>query len=213
MYYAHHMSEIDLPLSFYNMHGLEFNGQISFLKAGLYYADHITAVSPTYAREITQPEFGYGLEGLLRQRHREGRLSGILNGVDEQIWSPETDLLLASRYGRDSVEDKAENKRQLQIAMGLKVNDKVPLFAVVSRLTSQKGLDLVLEALPGLLEQGDSWPCSGRATRCCRKVSSPPPRNIRGRWACRLVITRRFRTALWAARTSFWCRAVSNPAA
>ena len=137
-----------------NMHGLEFNGQISFLKAGLYYADHITAVSPTYAREITQPEFGYGMEGLLQQRHREGRLSGILNGVDEQIWNPETDLLLAARYGRDSVEDKAENKRQLQIAMGLKVNDKVPLFAVVSRLTSQKGLDLVLEALPGLLEQG-----------------------------------------------------------
>ena len=153
MYYAHHMNDIDLPWSFFNMHGLEFNGQISFLKAGLYYADHITAVSPTYAREITQPEFGYGMEGLLQQRHREGRLSGILNGVDEQIWNPETDLLLAARYGRDSVEDKAENKRQLQIAMGLKVNDKVPLFAVVSRLTSQKGLDLVLEALPGLLEQ------------------------------------------------------------
>ncbi len=131
MYYAHHMNDIDLPWSFFNMHGLEFNGQISFLKAGLYYADHITAVSPTYAREITQPEFGYGMEGLLQQRHREGRLSGILNGVDEQIWNPETDLLLAARYGRDSVEDKAENKRQLQIAMGLKVNDKVPLFAVV----------------------------------------------------------------------------------
>ncbi|NYZ52857.1 starch synthase, partial [Escherichia coli] len=77
-----------------------------------------------------------------------GRLSGVLNGVDEKIWSPETDLLLASRYTRDTLEDKAENKRQLQIAMGLKVDDKVPLFAVVSRLTSQKGLDLVLEALP-----------------------------------------------------------------
>jgi starch synthase len=66
MYYAHHMNDIDLPWSFYNMHGLEFNGQISFLKAGLYYADHITAVSPTYAREITEPQFGYGMEGLLR---------------------------------------------------------------------------------------------------------------------------------------------------
>lgn len=120
----------------------------------MYYADHITAVSPTYAREITEPQFAYGMEGLLRQRHLEGRLSGILNGVDEKIWNPESDLLLASRYTRDTLEEKAENKRQLQIAMGLKVNDKVPLFAVVSRLTNQKGLDLVLEALPGLLEQG-----------------------------------------------------------
>ncbi len=148
------MDDIELPWSFFNMHGLEFNGQLSFLKAGLYYADHITAVSPTYAREITEPQFAYGMEGLLRQRHLEGRLSGILNGVDEKIWNPESDLLLASRYTRDTLEEKAENKRQLQIAMGLKVNDKVPLFAVVSRLTNQKGLDLVLEALPGLLEQG-----------------------------------------------------------
>ncbi len=68
----------------------------------MYYADHITAVSPTYAREITEPQFAYGMEGLLRQRHLEGRLSGILNGVDEKIWNPESDLLLASRYTRDT---------------------------------------------------------------------------------------------------------------
>ncbi|HBY9794601.1 TPA: glycogen synthase GlgA [Klebsiella pneumoniae] len=154
MFYSWHMNDIELPWSFYNMYGLEFNGQISFLKAGLYYADHITAVSPTYAREITEPQYAYGMEGLLRQRHHEGRLSGILNGVDDGIWSPQNDLLLPMRYDRDTLEEKAENKRQLQIAMGLKVDDKAPLFAVVSRLTSQKGLDLVLEALPGLLEQG-----------------------------------------------------------
>ncbi len=76
MFYAHHMDEIGLPWSMFNMNGLEFNGEISFLKAGLYYADHITAVSPTYAREITEPQFAYGLEGLLKQRHSEGRLSG-----------------------------------------------------------------------------------------------------------------------------------------
>lgn len=151
---ASHLAEIQLPESFYHMHGLEFNGQISFLKAGLFYADHITAVSPTYAREITEPEFAYGMEGLLRERHRQGRLSGILNGVDGGIWDPATDPLLAACYTRDTLEQKAENKRQLQTAMGLKVDDKAPLFAVVSRLTSQKGLDLVLEALPGLLEQG-----------------------------------------------------------
>ncbi len=108
---------------------------------GMFYAHHMNDIQLPWS-------------GLLQQRHREGRLSGVLNGVDEKIWSPETDLLLASRYTRDTLEDKAENKRQLQIAMGLKVDDKVPLFAVVSRLTSQKGLDLVLEALPGLLEQG-----------------------------------------------------------
>lgn len=154
MFDARHLHEIDLPWWSYNMHGLEFHGQISFLKAGLYYANHVTAVSPTYAREITEPQFAYGMEGLLRQRHDEGRLSGILNGVDGNIWDPQSDLLLNARYDRDSLNEKAENKRQLQIAMGLKVNDKAPLFAVVSRLTSQKGLDLVLQALPGLLEQG-----------------------------------------------------------
>ena len=154
LFYSHHMGEIQLPADFFNIHGLEFHGQISFLKAGLYYADHITAVSPTYAREITEPQFAYGMEGLLRQRHREGRLSGILNGVDDNVWSPEKDLLLPASYSRDTLEKKAENKRQLQVAMGLKVSDSAPLFAVGSRLTSQKGVDLVLEALPGLLAQG-----------------------------------------------------------
>ena len=143
-----------LPQSFFNMHGLEFFGQISYLKAGLFYADHITAVSPTYAREITLPEFGYGMEDLLKQRQLEGRLTGILNGVDPAIWDPQQDLLLSARYNRDVLEAKQENKRQLQVTMGLKTDDKVPVFAVVSRLTKQKGLDLVLEALPGLLEQG-----------------------------------------------------------
>ncbi|HAT23573.1 MAG TPA: glycogen synthase GlgA, partial [Pantoea septica] len=151
---ARHLEEIQLPRSFFDMHGLEFYGQISYLKAGLFFADHITAVSPTYAHEITRPEFGYGMEALLEQRLREGRLSGILNGVDPGIWDPAHDLLLSARYNRDTLEAKAENKRQLQIAMGLKVDDSVPVFAVISRLTRQKGLDLVLEALPGLLAQG-----------------------------------------------------------
>jgi len=154
LFEARHLDLLQLPPSFFNMHGLEFYGQISFLKAGLFYADHITAVSPTYAREITLPEFGYGMEDLLKQRQLEGRLTGILNGVDPAIWDPEQDLLLNARYNRDVLDAKLENKRQLQITMGLKIDDKAPVFAVVSRLTKQKGLDLVLEALPGLLEQG-----------------------------------------------------------
>jgi len=154
LFEARHLDLLQLPPSFFNMYGLEFYGQISFLKAGLFYADHITAVSPTYAREITLPEFGYGMEDLLKQRQLEGRLTGILNGVDPAIWDPEQDLLLNARYNRDVLDAKLENKRQLQITMGLKIDDKAPVFAVVSRLTKQKGLDLVLEALPGLLEQG-----------------------------------------------------------
>ncbi|MTD29119.1 glycogen synthase GlgA [Erwinia sorbitola] len=154
LFEARHLDTLQIPASFFNMHGLEFYGQISFLKAGLFYADHITAVSPTYAREITHPEFGYGMEDLLKQRQLEGRLTGILNGVDPAIWDPEQDLLLNARYNRDVLDAKLENKRQLQITMGLKIDDKAPVFAVVSRLTKQKGLDLVLEALPGLLEQG-----------------------------------------------------------
>jgi len=154
LFSAHHIPEIALPWSFFDINGVEFYGQISFLKAGLYYASHITAVSPTYAREITHPSFAYGMEGLLRQRQSEGRLSGILNGVDETIWNPDNDPLLPRAFSAQHLEGKAENKRQLQISMGLTVDAKAPLFAVVSRLTSQKGLDLLLEALPGLLERG-----------------------------------------------------------
>ncbi|MGO4745582.1 glycogen synthase GlgA [Serratia quinivorans] len=154
LFSAHHVAELWLPPSMYNVYGLEFYGQMSFLKAGLYYADHITAVSPTYAREITRPEFGYGMEGLLQERQRQGRLSGILNGVDDKIWDPSHDPRLTARYDADDLKNKAKNKLHLQKAMGLKVDESLPVFAVVSRLTSQKGLDLVLEALPALLEQG-----------------------------------------------------------
>ncbi|PVZ84599.1 glycogen synthase GlgA [Serratia sp. S1B] len=154
LFSAHHLQELWLPSAFFNVYGLEFHGQISFLKAGLYYADHITTVSPTYAREITRPEFGYGMEGLLQERQRQGRLSGILNGVDDKIWDPAHDAHLTARYDADNLKNKIKNKLHLQKTMGLQVDESLPLFAVVSRLTSQKGLDLVLEALPTLLAQG-----------------------------------------------------------
>ncbi|KAA8996409.1 glycogen synthase GlgA [Affinibrenneria salicis] len=154
LFHARHLAEIQLPADFFNLYGLEFYGQLSYLKAGLYYADHVTTVSPTYAHEITLPEFGYGMEGLLKTRAEQGQLSGILNGVDDAIWNPAHDRLLTRGYTRDVLTNKAENKRHLQTAMGLRVDDKAPVFAIVSRLTYQKGLDLVLEALPDLLEQG-----------------------------------------------------------
>lgn len=149
-----HMQDIQLPSHFYNMHGLEFNRQISFLKAGLYYASQITTVSPTYAREITQPEQARGLHGLLQQRQHEGRLTGILNGVDDKIWNPINDPLLQMHYGVQSLQNKQINKSQLQSRIGLNNDAQALLFVVISRLTPQKGLDLLPEAVPSLLAQG-----------------------------------------------------------
>jgi starch synthase len=143
-YAAELMPTLNLPWSAFAVHGVEFYGQLSFLKAGLYYADHISTVSPTYAKEIQTPEFAYGLQGLLADR--AGRLTGILNGIDTSEWNPETDTHLAANYGtkKKSLKDKAYNKLALQERLGLAQNPHVPLLGMVSRLTYQKGVDLVL---------------------------------------------------------------------
>jgi starch synthase len=122
------------------------------MKAGLKFADRVTTVSPSYAVEIGTPEFGCGLDGVIRGRGTD--VSGILNGVDGAVWNPQTDSGLAHRYSRSDVSGKAECKRQLQTELGLDVNAKAPVFAVVSRLSSQKGLDLVLASLPAMLRSG-----------------------------------------------------------
>ncbi|HWH81419.1 MAG TPA: glycogen synthase GlgA [Burkholderiaceae bacterium] len=132
--------------------GLEYHQQVSFMKAGLKFADRITTVSPTYAREIATHEFGFGLDGVIRGRG--GDVSGVLNGVDGMVWNPATDAGIARRYSAAEPEGKARCKAALQAELGLAAMPEAPLFGVVSRLTSQKGLDLVLGALPGLLRRG-----------------------------------------------------------
>jgi starch synthase len=132
--------------------GLEFHGQMSFMKGGLKFADRITTVSPSYAREIATPEYGAGLDGVIRSRQRH--LKGILNGVDYEVWNPSADTALASRYDAERLQGKAECKHALQREMGLEQNSHAPILGVVSRLTHQKGLDLVLGALPRLLDRG-----------------------------------------------------------
>jgi len=130
--------------------GLEFHDQISFMKAGLKYAQRVTTVSPNYAREIATDAFGCGLDGVIRARG--AAVSGILNGVDGAIWNPASDALITAPYLATALDGKARCKAALQQEMGLTVDATAPLFAVVSRLTSQKGLDLVLDALPALLD-------------------------------------------------------------
>jgi starch synthase len=130
--------------------GLEFHGQFSFMKAGLKYAQRVTPVSPNYAREIATDEFGCGLDGVIRVRG--AHVSGILNGVDGAVWNPASDALIAAAYSAEALDGKAHCKAMLQQELGLNVDAKAPLFAVVSRLTSQKGLDLVLSALSVLMD-------------------------------------------------------------
>ncbi|PZR11206.1 MAG: glycogen synthase GlgA [Azospirillum brasilense] len=148
----HLLAELDLPPEAWSIDGVEYYGAIGFLKAGLYFADRITTVSPSYAAEIRTPEGGMGLDGLLRSRGTD--VSGILNGIDETVWNPAADPLLTAPYGREHPERRAANKAALQAAMGLEVDASAPLLGVVSRLTWQKGMDLVLAALPALTEGG-----------------------------------------------------------
>ena len=143
---------LGLPSHFMASSGLEFHGRLSLMKAGLKFAHRVTTVSPTYAREIATPEFGFGLDGVVRARG--GELSGILNGVDSEVWNPARDQALAAGFSADELAGKVECKRALQAETGLARQADAPLFGIVSRLTSQKGLDLVLEALPALLQQG-----------------------------------------------------------
>jgi starch synthase len=149
---SHVFGYLGLPAHFFDINGVEFHGQVSFLKAGLFFADKITTVSPTYAREIQDSEQGCGLDGLLRARAHD--LSGILNGVDDTVWNPATDPLIPSHYDVQDVSGKLACKTALQQEAGLAIQDDAPLFCVVSRLTEQKGLHLVLAALPLILQRG-----------------------------------------------------------
>lgn len=130
---------------------LENDGCVNILKGGIETAHAVSTVSPTYAREILDPWYSYGLDSILKERSY--KLRGIINGIDVEVYNPETDGMIAANYSVENREGKAANKRALQEQMGLPVRDDVPVIGIVSRLVSQKGLDLVQYALPALMEQ------------------------------------------------------------
>jgi len=143
-----HVAALGLPPASFGIAGLEFHGSMSFLKAGLVYADALTTVSPNYAREIQSDSLGFGMEGVLRARRDS--LYGILNGIDTRVWDPQTDALIASRYASETLEGKRQDKEALQRRLGLEIAADTPLLGAVSRLTHQKGIDLLAEAAPRL---------------------------------------------------------------
>jgi starch synthase len=147
-------SVLDLPDAWLEVEGegVLHWGRISMMKAALRHADTLTTVSPTYAREIQQEPLGFGMDGMLRAR--SASLHGILNGIDTRVWNPATDALIPVRYDATSLDDKGLDKRALQTELGLARTADAMLFGVVSRLTDQKGIDLILDNLEWLVEQG-----------------------------------------------------------
>lgn len=141
---------LGLPYTYYTPDGVEYNGCVSFMKAGLQFSEHVTTVSPTYAEEIKTPFYGYGLDGLLRSLG--GRLSGIVNGIDTKLYNPATDSALAVRY-KTSQAKKKENKIHLQRELKLIESPDVPLIGMVTRLVEPKGLHLVMAILDEFLQQ------------------------------------------------------------
>jgi len=156
--------ELALPPEFYSIDGVEFFGMVSFIKAGLFYSDRLTTVSPTYAREIQTATFGWGLDGLLRARANV--LTGILNGVDTRVWDPQRDAILPRPYGeRTAAAGKRAAKAEVQRRFGLEPIEDAPLFGAVSRLVPQKGFDLVLAGLPDLVGGGAQLALLGSGDR------------------------------------------------
>lgn len=144
-------SALGLPAQAFGIHGVEFYGDVSLVKAGISYADRITTVSPTYAREIQTRDFGAGLDGLLSER--SAHLIGILNGADYVRWNPSTDPKIAMRYDSISLDGKKSCKAALQRELKLEERNDAFVIGSVSRLTTQKGLDLLMRALPALLDK------------------------------------------------------------
>ena len=160
---AERLPRLGLPKESFSPDGLEFYGRISFLKAGIRYADRLTTVSRTYAQEIQTPEFGCGLEGLLNARAED--LVGIPNGADYSIWDPAHDPMLPRRYSLSDLGGKRVCKQVLQRELGLASTPDAPLVAFMSRVTEQKMADTVAEAVPWLVEAGAQFALHGQGDR------------------------------------------------
>ena len=174
----------NLPLDFFSMDGVEFYGHLNCLKAGIVYADVLTTVSPRYAREITTEEFGYGLDGLLRQRWKQ--FVGILNGVDYEEWDPAHDAFLPRAYTLTRLTGKAICKLALQKELGLPEGRDVPLFGTISRLAEQKGVDIQLGALEEMLNANMQFVLLGSGSSAYEKGYSELARRFPSKVAARV---------------------------
>ena len=172
------LGPLSLPGDMYSVDRGEYYGHFSFLKTGLMLANKITTVSPTYARELLTPEFGMGLDGVMQARRTD--LTGIVNGIDLDIWNPETDPAIPAPYSAKTLKRKAQNKAALEARFGITPGDG-PLFCVISRLTTQKGLDLLLEMMPAFVERGARLALLGSGAREMEQAYADASRRYAGR--------------------------------
>jgi starch synthase len=181
---AYLLGTLGLPAEAFSLDGLEYFGAISFLKGGILFADHVTTVSPSYAREITTAEGGMGLEGLLGGRARH--LTGILNGIDTRVWDPAHDPLIPSPFSADDLSGRAADKAALQVEFGLEAAPDAFLVASIGRLTEQKGLDLLLGTLPDLLADGAQFVLLGSGDRALEAAFTAAAASNPGQVGCRI---------------------------
>ena len=179
--------QLGLPAEAMSVDGVEYYGGIGFLKAGLQAASAVTTVSPTYAQEIRTPEFGMGLDGLVNLR--AGDMQGIVNGIDTVTWNPETDSHLKKTFSARTLKAREANKRALETRFGLERGDG-PILCVVSRLTWQKGIDILAAALDGIVKRARGLPFWAPATRRWKAQCLPVQRAIAARSASSSVMTR-----------------------
>lgn len=178
------MAYAGIPDRLFDPRGVEFYGMLNLLKGGLLYADAITTVSRHYSEEIRTPAFGERLDGVLRDR--APAIHGILNGVDLEVWNPETDPFLPARYSAAAPAGKARCKEALLRAFGLDADPAAPLFGTISRLADQKGLDLIVAALPALVDSGLRYCILGSGDRRYEDLLLAMARSYPGRFAVRI---------------------------
>ena len=176
------LGELGLPPQSFTVDGVEYYGSVGFLKGALQHSDRITTVSPTYAVEIMGPEAGMGLDGVLRER--ADVVTGIVNGIDTAVWDPATDPNIAVHYDAQHLAQRARNKEALQKRMDLAADPQAPLYGVISRLSWQKGLDLLLDSLPQLLGGGGQFALIGSGETALEAAFTRAAEGNPGRVGC-----------------------------
>ncbi|HOP64613.1 MAG TPA: glycogen synthase GlgA [Spirochaetota bacterium] len=190
-----------LPWSVYSMYGAEFYGGFSFLKSGLYFSDYISTVSRRYSEEIQSEEYGMGLQGLLRSRR--GTLTGIVNGVDYHVWDPETDQMISANYSCDDIDKKRVNTETLCLYCGIEYKKSAPVIGMITRLTEQKGIDLVAGIIDRLMMKDVRFVLLGTGDEYYHSLFSALKEKYSGRFHVTLGFDEKFSHRIYAGSDIF----------